>query len=71
MLIIKHKIIILGPYPEKYITAKLNFQEQDNVVEFVSEVNNLGQKDINDLQTTYQSYLNYRLDLKYEREIDS
>ncbi|MBS3123721.1 hypothetical protein J4437_03720 [Candidatus Woesearchaeota archaeon] len=52
-IIIKHKIIILGPYPEKYITAKLNFQEQDNVVEFVSEVNNLGQKDINDLQTTF------------------
>ncbi len=32
---------------------------------------NISEKFFNDLQTTYQSYLNYRLDLKYEREIDS
>lgn len=52
-IILKHKILIEGPYPEKYIKAKLNFHDQGEQIKFVSEVENLGKKDINNIQTTF------------------
>ncbi|MFH0840974.1 MAG: hypothetical protein V1865_03290 [bacterium] len=53
IIVIKHKIIIEGPYPDKYIITKLNFQDQGDTVEFVSEVENLGKKDIGQVQTKF------------------
>lgn len=55
-LVLQHKIIALGPYPEKYVTAKVNFYESGNTIRFVSEVQNLGTGDIGNIQT--QFYLN-------------
>lgn len=63
-VVLKHKIIITGPYPDKYVKAKLNFNEVGDKVEFVSEVENLGKKDIDTLQTTF--YINDRKQEKHE-----
>lgn len=52
-IVLKHKIIIEGPYPDKYIKAKLNFHEQSNTIKFVSEVENLGKLDIDQIKTTF------------------
>lgn len=52
-IVLKHKIIVEGPYPDKYIKAKLNFHEQSNTIKFVSEVENLGKLDINQIKTTF------------------
>jgi hypothetical protein len=58
-VVMKHKIIIQGEYPEKYITAKLNFHDKEDHIEFVSEVENLGQKNIDNVITTF--YVNDKL----------
>ncbi len=55
-IIIKHKLVIQGPYPEKYVLPKVNFQEGTSAYRFISEVQNLGQKDIDEVKTTF--YLN-------------
>ena len=55
-LVLKHKIIAVGDYPDKYIAAKLNFHDQGDKIEFVSEVENLGKEDISEIQTTF--YIN-------------
>ena len=52
-IVLKHKIIVEGPYPDKYIKAKLNFHEQSDTIKFVSEVENLGKLDINQIKTTF------------------
>jgi len=52
-IILKHKIIIIGEYPNKFITAKINFQEKDDVFQVIAEVENLGKEDINEIKTTY------------------
>lgn len=52
-LILKHKIKIQGEYPDKYVTAKLNFKETEDDFQVISEVENLGQEDIEQVQTTY------------------
>lgn len=52
-IVLKHKIFVQGPYPDKYIEAKLNFHEQGDEIAFVSEVENLGKKDIGSIQTTF------------------
>lgn len=53
VVVIKHKILIEGPYPDKYLLAKLNFQDQGSTIEFVSEVENLGKEDIGEVQTKF------------------
>ncbi len=50
---IKHKIIITGPYPAKYVTAKLNFHEDTESIRIVSEVENKGREDIGKIKTTF------------------
>jgi hypothetical protein len=52
-LILKHVILIQGPYPDKYITTKLNFHESGDEIRFVSEVENLGKKNIESIKTTF------------------
>ncbi len=52
-IILKHKIIIQGAYPDKYALVKINFHEKGEAIEFVSEVENLGQLDIDKLQTIF------------------
>jgi hypothetical protein len=55
-IILKHKIIITGPYPNKYIEVKLNFNEREDTIELVSEVENKGKQDVGNVQTTF--YIN-------------
>lgn len=57
-LVLHHKLIAIGPYPDKYVTAKLNFHESGSQIRLVSEVENLGKKDVGSLQTTF--YVNDR-----------
>src|SRR3989344_5557093 len=52
-IILKHKILIQGPYPDKYVSTKLNFHEADNTIEFVSEVENLGKLDVDKILTRF------------------
>lgn len=52
-IILKHKIIIEGPYPDKYIVATLNFFENKDKIRLVSEVENRGKKDIGKIQTKF------------------
>ncbi len=52
-LVLYHKIIVQGPYPEKYVAAKLNFYESGQSIRLVSEVENLGTKPINEVKTTF------------------
>ena len=52
-IVLKHDILIQGPYPDKYVVAKLNFHESGNDIRIVSEVENLGKKDINTIQTVF------------------
>jgi len=60
-LILKHKIIIVGEYPDKYVSAKLGFMEDDDNIVLVTEVENLGKEDIDEIKTTY--YVNDRKQL--------
>ncbi|MBI2668583.1 hypothetical protein HYX14_01945 [Candidatus Woesearchaeota archaeon] len=57
-LLLRHKIEVLGPYPDKYIVAKLNFQEQGKKIRLVAEVENKGKKDLGTVQTRF--YVNDR-----------
>lgn len=52
-ILLKHKIIIQGPYPDKYVVAKLNFHDQGQEIAFVSEVQNLGKQPLGEVQTTF------------------
>ncbi len=52
-IVLKHKILIQGPYPDKYIGIKLNFHERDESYELVAEVDNLGKKDLQEVKTTF------------------
>ncbi len=53
---LKHKITIQNGYPEKYIEPKLNFHESGDNIRLVSEVHNLGKKDITNIKTKF--YIN-------------
>ncbi len=68
-VIIKHKIVVEGPYPDKYIKARLNIREQQDKILFVSEVENLGKKDINEVKTTF--YVNDKKQQEHKVETDS
>lgn len=52
-ILLKHRILVLAAYPDKYLAAKLNFHEQGQEIRFVSEVENLGKKDLEQVQTTF------------------
>ncbi|MDP3640501.1 MAG: hypothetical protein Q8R53_04875 [Nanoarchaeota archaeon] len=52
-LVLKHKVIVIGPYPDKYLTAKLNFFDQGKEIRLVSEVENRGKLDIGEVQTKF------------------
>ncbi len=52
-LVLYHKIILLGPYPDKYVITKLNFHESGNTIRFVSEVENKGKKNIDTIKTIF------------------
>ena len=58
-MVLKHKIVIIGSYPEKYITTSINFREQGNQIKMVSEVQNLGQQDLQTVKTKF--YVNDKL----------
>jgi len=65
-VILKHKITFTGPYPDLYLEGSLNFHEQDDEIELVSEVKNLGKKDINKIRTTF--YVNDKEQKQHELE---
>lgn len=65
-VILKHKVYFQGSYPDKYIEAKLNFHENGEEIEFISEVTNLGKKDINKILTTF--YVNDKQQEKHALE---
>ena len=65
-IVLKHKVIVQGPYPDRYITAKLNFFESGDRIRMVSEVKNLGKLDINEVQTKF--YVNDREQKKHVLE---
>jgi hypothetical protein len=67
-VVIKHKVNIEGPYPDKYIQAKLNFQEQTDQIVFVSEVENLGKQDLNNVKTTF--YVNDKKQDQHELQTE-
>lgn len=52
-LVLKHKVYIIGEYPDKYVKTKLNFHEMEDDFEIVAEVENLGKKEISDIKTTF------------------
>jgi len=56
---LKHKIIVEGPYPEKYVKAKVNFRDTGDTIMFVSEVENFGTKDLENVYTNF--YVNDKL----------
>lgn len=68
-IVLKHKISIDGPYPDKYIKAKLEFVNQGEQISFVSEVENLGKKDINQLQTKF--YVNDKQQQEHTLETET
>lgn len=55
-IIVKHKIIVEGPYPKKYVQNKLNFRDDGSRITLISEVENLGTEDLGNVQTTF--YIN-------------
>ncbi|GEM_PF-2236879 len=62
---LKHKITIQNGYPEKYIEPKLNFHESGDTIRLVSEVQNLGKKDVDKIKTKF--YINNILQNNQEK----
>jgi len=52
-IMLKHAITVYGPLPDKYIKAKLNFRENNDKVELISEVKNMGKKKISSVKTLF------------------
>lgn len=65
-VVLKHKINIQGPYPEKFVKTKLNFREEGDKVMMVSEVENLGKKDLQEVSTTF--YVNNKEQVPIQKE---
>ena len=68
-LVLKHKLIIQGAYPDKFINAKLNFHDVGDSFELVTEVENLGKQDINKVQTKF--YVNDKEQKQQELETET
>jgi len=52
-IVLKHKINVQGPYPDKFAIVKLNFQEKRDFFELISEVENKGKEDIDKVQAKF------------------
>ncbi|MFH1276583.1 MAG: hypothetical protein ABIH82_05725 [Candidatus Woesearchaeota archaeon] len=52
-ILLKHKVLVQGEYPDRYVDVNINFHIQDKDIEFVSEVKNLGKKDLESVQTKF------------------
>ncbi len=50
---LKHKLIVKGPFPDKYLETKLNFHETPEKINLVSEVFNRGKKGLDNVQTEF------------------
>jgi len=57
-MVLKHRIEIQGPYPDKYVKNKIKFQVHEESIDLISEVENLGKQEIDQVQTTF--YINDR-----------
>ena len=68
-LLLKHKINIIGPYPNFYLEGSLNFHEKGNEIELVAEVRNLGKEDLQEVQTTF--YVNDKEQKEHELETET
>jgi len=68
-ILLKHKINIIGPYPDLYIEGAINFHEKGDQIELVAEVKNLGKKDIKEVHTTF--YVNDREQEQHELETEA
>ncbi len=67
--VLKHRVIVNGPYPEKYIRAKLNFHEDGTKIEAVSEVENLGSQNLESVSTTFYAFDQQNNKLKVNTDI--
>lgn len=52
-IVVKHKVKIIGPYPDKYVEAKMNVHDQEGEFKIITEVENLGQKAIENIETIF------------------
>lgn len=68
-VVLKHKINIQGPYPKKYVQTKLNFREEGDKVVMVSEVENMGKENLNNVSTTF--YVNNKEQVPIQAETSS
>ncbi|MBI4980670.1 hypothetical protein HZC30_03895 [Candidatus Woesearchaeota archaeon] len=68
-VILKHKITIEGPYPDKYIKAKLNFNEEGSKIKLISEVENWGKKNLDEVYTVF--YVNNKEQQPLEAKTES
>lgn len=59
-LILKHKLTVNSPYPEKYVEGKLSFEEKEDKINLISEVKNLGTQPIEKIKTRF--YVNDNLE---------
>ncbi len=67
-ILLKHKINIIGSYPDHYIEESVNFHDKGDTIELVSEVKNLGQLDLYEVQTTF--YVNDKEQQQHQVETD-
>ncbi len=58
VIVLKHRLIVQGEYPDKYVEAALNFYDSGKDIQLVSEIRNLGKENIGRLYTTF--YVNDR-----------
>lgn len=68
-LVLKHKINVIGPYPDLYLEGTLNFHENGDEIELVAEVKNLGKQDIKKVQTIF--YVNDKEQKQHELETEA
>jgi len=52
-LILKHKIVIFGEYPDKYIKTDVDYTDLGDKIKIVSEIENLGKEPLNQVYTTF------------------
>ncbi len=68
-ILLKHKITIEGPYPDKYIKTKLNFNEEGDKLKLISEVENWGKKNLDQVYTIF--YVNNKEQQPLEAKTES
>lgn len=55
-VVLRHKISIIGSYPDKYVNVKIKSREDRDTVKFIAEVKNVGKENINQVKTTFYVY---------------